>query len=97
MTHHRNSRFSGRTMLFAVAILAGGASGADPSFALGGGDNSDSQTNCKTGFHWDFHKQECVRNQSNNDSSLSHSGRHLALAGRCQEALDILDGRTRHA
>jgi hypothetical protein len=51
MTDHHNSLFSARAALFAVAIAVGGtAGGADRSLALGGGDNSDSQTGCKPGF-----------------------------------------------
>jgi TPR repeat len=93
MTYHSNSLFSGRTALFAVAVLVGGIFGtADSSFAFGGGgSNSGSQTpSCKTGYHWDMNKQKCTRNQHTSDNELYQSGHDLALAGRYQEALDIL-------
>jgi len=92
MTYHRNSLFSGRTALFTAAILIGGIfGGADPSFAFGGGSNSGSQApSCKSGFHWDVTKHKCIRNQHSSDNQLYRSGHDLALAGRYQEALDIL-------
>jgi len=93
MTYRTNSLFSGRFVLFAVAVLIGSAFGsADPSFAFGGNNgNSGSQTpSCKAGYHWDINKHKCVRNQHSSDNQLYQSGHDLALAGRYQEALDIL-------
>jgi hypothetical protein len=91
MSKQANSLFHGRPMLFALAILAGGVVGcADSSFAISGGGSSSHTPNCMTGFHWDIHKNKCVPNQSSSDNQLYQNGRDLALAGRYEEALDIL-------
>lgn len=94
MTYRLHSPFSGRTALFAVAILIGGILGsADPSFAFGGGSSGNSggqAPTCRTGYHWDTYKNKCVNNQHTSDNQLYQSGHDLALAGRYQEAIDIL-------
>jgi len=92
MTNYRDFHLSGRSALFAVAILIGGMLGsADPSFAFGGGGNSSGSTpSCRTGYHWDIKKDKCIRNQHTSDNELYRSGHDLALAGRYQEALDLL-------
>jgi predicted Zn-dependent protease len=97
MTHQGNFHFSSRTSFFAAAMLVAGLFGsADTSFAFGGGGNTGSQTpSCKTGYHWDIKKNRCIRNQHTSDNQLYQSGHDLALAGRYQEALDIL-GDVKH-
>jgi tetratricopeptide (TPR) repeat protein len=91
MTQQRNSWFFVKTAFFTLAILIGGAIGvADSSFAASGGGSSSGSPGCKTGTHWDKDKNKCVKNSSTNDNQLYLNGRDLALAGRYQEALDIL-------
>lgn len=75
-----------------IGLISLGA--ALPALAASGGSGTDTPApKCKQGLVWDKKLQRCVRAQSSNlpDKELLQQGRALALAGRYDDALVVLD------
>jgi tetratricopeptide (TPR) repeat protein len=65
-----------------------------PALAAGdSGGSSPATPTCNKGWVWDQKKQQCVRAQSGlfDDRTLYTQGRALALAGRYEDALALLE------
>ncbi len=77
---------AGTAMVFALAV-AGGA------HAIGSGDATTTEApECKTGQVWDEDKEECVDAEALlDDDALYEQGSALALAGKVDKALPILN------
>lgn len=75
-----------------IGLISLGA--ALPALAASGGSGTDTPApKCKQGLVFDKKLQRCVRAQSSNlpDKELLEQGRALALAGRYDDALIVLD------
>ncbi|HMN84849.1 MAG TPA: tetratricopeptide repeat protein [Bauldia sp.] len=76
-----------------AAVLAG------PAMAVSDGGSAPETPTCNKGWVWDAKKQICVRAKADlfDDRTLYEQGRALALAGRYEDALALLElVRDRH-
>jgi tetratricopeptide (TPR) repeat protein len=88
---YRFSAVLGRTFValsISAAIVISPAAFAASGGGSGGGSSGTVQ--CRKGLVYDKHKQICVPAHSMNDRQLYEAGRDLALAGRYEEALALL-------
>jgi tetratricopeptide (TPR) repeat protein len=92
---HGSIRPASRLAALAVGVALLAASVVGPaSAASGGGGGSDPPApTCNKGWVWSPKKQQCVRAQSGliDDRTLYEEGRALALAGRYEDALALLE------